>query len=168
MKGFIVILLVAIIFFASIASVFARSGCCSHHNGVCGCGCCDGTPLSDTCAPYYPECNNAGSNNTVPANNTNIYTAPVYVVPTNTPILPTATPIPPTDTPTPTNTPIPTNSPTPIVNSQNTTKEVAGANTSSNNNTALTILVLLALAGIIGGIYFKNKKNKSKISPDNL
>ncbi len=34
----------------------ARSGCCSHHGGVCGCGCCDGTGLSATCAPYYPEC----------------------------------------------------------------------------------------------------------------
>lgn len=38
-------------------SVEARSGCCSHHGGVCGCGCCDGTPLSATCAPYYPSCN---------------------------------------------------------------------------------------------------------------
>jgi hypothetical protein len=36
--------------------LFARSGCCSHHQGVCGCGCCDGSPLSSTCAPYYPEC----------------------------------------------------------------------------------------------------------------
>ena len=35
---------------------FARSGCCSHHGGVCGCGCCDGTGLSAKCAPYYPEC----------------------------------------------------------------------------------------------------------------
>lgn len=34
----------------------ARSGCCSHHGGVCGCGCCDGSGLSATCAPYYPEC----------------------------------------------------------------------------------------------------------------
>ena len=25
--------------------------------GVCGCGCCDGSSLSATCAPYYPECN---------------------------------------------------------------------------------------------------------------
>jgi hypothetical protein len=51
-------------------SISARSGCCSHHGGVCGCGCCDGTSLSATCAPYYPECNSA------PA-----YTppAPVYV-----------------------------------------------------------------------------------------
>ncbi len=31
----------------------ARSGCCSWHGGVCGYGCCDGTPLSDICAPYY-------------------------------------------------------------------------------------------------------------------
>lgn len=38
---------------------FARSGCCSHHGGVCGCGCCDGTDLSATCAPYYPQCNRA-------------------------------------------------------------------------------------------------------------
>lgn len=41
----------------SVQIVEARSGCCSHHDGVCGCGCCDGTPLSATCAPYYPECN---------------------------------------------------------------------------------------------------------------
>ena len=34
----------------------ARSGCCSHHSGVCGCRCCDGTLLSATCAPYYPQC----------------------------------------------------------------------------------------------------------------
>lgn len=37
--------------------VYARSGCCSHHGGVCGCGCCDGSPLSVTCSPYYPNCN---------------------------------------------------------------------------------------------------------------
>lgn len=37
--------------------VDARSGCCSHHGGVCGCGCCDGSSLSATCAPYYPSCN---------------------------------------------------------------------------------------------------------------
>jgi len=38
-------------------SAEARSGCCSHHGGVCGCECCDGTSLSATCAPYYPSCN---------------------------------------------------------------------------------------------------------------
>lgn len=46
--------------------VLARSGCCSWHGGVCsyqcpygggtGYGCCDGTPLSSTCAPYYSSC----------------------------------------------------------------------------------------------------------------
>lgn len=34
----------------------ARRGCCSGHSGVCGCACCDGTPLSAKCAPYYPNC----------------------------------------------------------------------------------------------------------------
>ena len=34
----------------------ARQGCCSYRGGVCGCGCCDGSPLSSTCAPYYPGC----------------------------------------------------------------------------------------------------------------
>ncbi len=38
-------------------TALARSGCCSHHGGVCGCGCCDGSSLSATCAPYYPSCN---------------------------------------------------------------------------------------------------------------
>lgn len=37
-------------------SAEARSGCCSHHGGVCGCMCCDGSSLSVKCAPYYPEC----------------------------------------------------------------------------------------------------------------
>jgi hypothetical protein len=41
----------------------ARSGCCSHHGGVCGCGCCDGTSLSATCAPYYPECSSSSASN---------------------------------------------------------------------------------------------------------
>lgn len=39
----------------------ARRGCCSHHGGVCGCSCCDGKPLSNKCAPYYPECNGSSS-----------------------------------------------------------------------------------------------------------
>ena len=52
------------IFLLIIAIVFplvtdARSGCCSHHGGVCGCSCCDGTSLSATCAPYYPQCSRA-------------------------------------------------------------------------------------------------------------
>ncbi len=41
----------------------ARSGCCSHHGGVVGCSCGDGTPLSAKCAPYYPSCNNSSEAN---------------------------------------------------------------------------------------------------------
>ncbi len=57
-----------IVMFSLLASCFsfvsnsqARSGCCSHHGGVCGCGCCDGTSLSATCAPYYPSCGSSAS-----------------------------------------------------------------------------------------------------------
>jgi hypothetical protein len=91
-----------ITFFLSPSKVFARSGCCSHHGGVCGCGCCDGSSLSSTCAPYYPECG-GGS----------------IFIPTSTPkpiFIPTATPTPkPTSTPkpTPTSSPKPTAIPTP-------------------------------------------------------
>jgi len=55
--GFLLILILLFLFvFAYFNQVDARSGCCSWHGGVCGCGCCDGTPLSATCAPYYPGC----------------------------------------------------------------------------------------------------------------
>jgi len=58
MKKIASILFIFLFFsFFLVNSVEARSGCCSHHGGVCGCGCCDGTPLSATCAPYYPSCN---------------------------------------------------------------------------------------------------------------
>ena len=55
-KIFYIVTFLIIILGAS-KSVMARSGCCSHHGGVCGCGCCDGTSLSTACAPYYPNCN---------------------------------------------------------------------------------------------------------------
>jgi hypothetical protein len=45
---------------AIVAPAWAHSGCCSHHGGVCGCSCCDGTALSATCAPYYPGCGSGG------------------------------------------------------------------------------------------------------------
>ncbi|MFH0772940.1 MAG: hypothetical protein V1922_01365 [bacterium] len=84
-------------------TIDARSGCCSWHGGVCGCRCCDGTPLSATCAPYYPGCSGGGQ--IVPTQVEQIYSPP-----TNTPKpLPTSTPYPtyikPTSIPIPTNTP---------------------------------------------------------------
>ena len=56
MKKISVTLLFAIFFLTPLGMAEARSGCCSHHGGVCGCGCCDGSSLSAKCAPYYPEC----------------------------------------------------------------------------------------------------------------
>lgn len=58
-------------------SIDARSGCCSWHGGVCGCQCCDGTPLSSTCLPYYPECGGGG-----------FYNPPSYDYPSYTPSIP--------------------------------------------------------------------------------
>jgi len=58
MKKLILLLFICLSFFLLTNTAEARSGCCSHHGGVCGCGCCDGTSLSTTCAPYYPSCNN--------------------------------------------------------------------------------------------------------------
>ena len=46
-----------------IISVEAHQGCCSWHGGVCGCQCCDDSPFSDKCAPYYPECSTNSSVN---------------------------------------------------------------------------------------------------------
>ncbi len=55
-------------------TALAHSGCCSSHGGVVGCGCGDGSPLSATCAPYYPECSNGGSTNQTPSYSTPSYT----------------------------------------------------------------------------------------------
>lgn len=94
--------------------VEARSGCCSHHGGVCGCGCCDGTGLSSTCAPYYPECN-GGSAPMVQQ----VVTQPT-AIPTKRPVttrVPTKVP---TRILTATNTPTPTVTPTNIPTKQET------------------------------------------------
>jgi Fibronectin type III domain len=54
------IFLFFILLLSTYAIASARSGCCSSHGGVCGCSCCDGTPLSATCLPYYPNCGGGG------------------------------------------------------------------------------------------------------------
>jgi hypothetical protein len=56
MKKSILVLFSLTIILGSTNIASAHSGCCSHHGGVCGCGCCDGSGLSATCLPYYPEC----------------------------------------------------------------------------------------------------------------
>lgn len=56
MKKLTCVFFLTIFLFGVESSANARQGCCSRHGGVCGCQCCDGTPLSAKCAPYYPDC----------------------------------------------------------------------------------------------------------------
>lgn len=59
MKKLLLLLIFSILCFSFIYPFHTASawpGCCSHHGGVCGCHCCDGTSLSTTCAPHYPQC----------------------------------------------------------------------------------------------------------------
>ncbi len=97
-------------------NIEARSGCCSHHGGVCGCRCCDGSSFSSTCAPYYPSCNSTQV--ITQPTSTPRPTATPTKKPTSTPTRipsPTNTPIIPTVTQTPTPTENPTNIPTPEI-----------------------------------------------------
>ena len=98
----------------------ARSGCCSHHGGVCGCGCCDGTSLSSTCAPYYPSCNKAYIAPTTTITVQSITTTIIPVTTTTTIGIPTTTStiIPPTTT-----TAIIRKDPPAIVKKQNTLRQ---------------------------------------------
>jgi hypothetical protein len=48
------LILSVLVLIVIIGTADARRGCCSHHGGVCGCACCDGTPLSAVCAD--PNC----------------------------------------------------------------------------------------------------------------
>ncbi len=52
----VVLVLILIGLLALNPTAYSRRGCCSHHGGVCGCRCCDGTSLSAKCSPYYPNC----------------------------------------------------------------------------------------------------------------
>lgn len=99
----------AFFFFNSFSFVEARRDCCFHHGGVYGCFCCDGTPLSSTCLPYYPQCLNNNKQT-----QEEIYIPKYQIQPINTPIiLPTNTPIPTsTSSPTPKLTPTLTQTPT--------------------------------------------------------
>lgn len=163
MKRFTVSLFVLCFFFlSSSVPLFAHSGCCSHHNGVCGCGCCDGSPLSAICAPYYPSCSNT---NTAPADSgsdsttTNTYTAPVYSSPTNTPIplVPTHTPTPsPTWTQTPTLKATPTVTPLPPTNTPTATPQVPtaavlGASTIHGNLLLTYLFIIIGSYTLVGG-----------------
>ena len=152
-------------------NIEARSGCCSHHGGICGCGCCDGTGLSATCAPYYPECSGARTIQIIQPTNTPrptlVPTKRPTAVPTKIPtIIPTNTPtITPTITPTltPTIEPIkkeefsPTSTPQPQVLGETNTKPTEPA-------TAKDFIIFFSILGLLGfGIYKLFIKIKNKI-----
>lgn len=125
--------------FLFVNPVFARRGCCSHHRGVCtytcpdgvniGYCCCDGSPLSAKCAPYYPKC-------------------PTKSTPTSTPQpkpSPTPSPLPtskPTSSPTPTLSPTLTLSPSPTPS-----PEVLGEKTAPSEIGWLALLLLPIAVG---------------------
>lgn len=144
MKKLIFLLVLAILaLFLLPNNVNARSGCCSHHGGVCGCGCCDGTSLSTTCAPYYPECSR-------PAYTAPVATKkPVVIVP----IVTTA----------------PTKKPTPIpevksITTVSTNKPVVESKTVTNNKMGWgDLITALSLGGLVylGIKYKSNNKNNA-------
>jgi len=132
--------------------IYSRSGCCSHHGGVCGCGCCDGSPLSSTCAPYYPECSRP------------VYIAPTAAkvpVPTNTPILTTPTAPKPTITPTlvPTQTPTLTPTAEPEVKSAFTKSDlIPTLQPEKAELSTKDIFAVLGLFSFMGGIIWVSLK----------
>lgn len=136
-------------------NIEARSGCCSHHGGVCGCRCCDGSSLSATCAPYYPSC---GSTTTI------IKT----VQPTSTPrptLIPTRIP---TIVPTLKPTTLPTSTPTEIVISKTPTiiniepTVVVPLKSTNSSSSDGSIGGLIVLGGLGFGGYKLVKKFKNK------
>lgn len=114
MKNVYVVSIAVAFFFVSVSMVEARSGCCSHHGGVCGCGCCDGTSLSTTCAPYYPQCNAP------------VINPKVFKTPTSTP-KPTDTPKPSMKALSPISSPIAQSTNTSDTKSDNWTTAIVGS-----------------------------------------
>ncbi len=150
------ILVFLILLLVSTRLTLARSGCCSHHGGVRndGCGCNDGTPLSETCAPYYTcTANTNPTNSTVIPRIDQTTTQPVYTS------IPTAIPTP-TNTPTPTTEP--TSTPTPEVKgtSIQPTPPVDRADASSGS--FIPGLFGLGVLGGLGYLVWKRIKHKGK------
>lgn len=155
MKKVLIALALVTLVFSSPKPVLARSGCCSHHGGVCGCGCCDGTGLSDTCAPYYPECSQP------------VYVAPIATITHATPKPATPKPtIRPTDTPEPTLTPTPTPTSVPEVQGASVEASPSPTPTTSGSNTFGYGVLAVVVAGIV---YIYKRVNKKEVSqlPEN-
>jgi len=142
----VLIALTPLLFFSFLLPkiVVARSGCCSHHGGVCSCSCCDGSPLSNTCAPYYPECSQ-----------------PVYIAPITTKAPAIYTPTPRSINPP---TPEPTSTPEPEVKGESINITPTPAGVTETTSTGSTVAELFAL-GVLGGLgYLGWKKIKAKFN----
>ncbi len=147
MKNVYASLLAFVLFVFSVNIAEARSGCCSHHGGVCGCGCCDGTSLSTTCAPYYPQCNGPISTPKPTPKPTSIPTPNPSPKPTST-----STPSPlPTVSLSPKNVVVPTSPPT-----------AQGSSTSESGSNNSMTAILASLLGV--GAYRLVTKGKTKAS----
>jgi hypothetical protein len=102
MKKLFIITISLVLFAISATPTYAHSGCCSHHGGVSGCGCADGSPLSQTCAPYYPECS-TGAAQTAPQTQTApvVYSTPKPYIPVTRTVKTVQKKVKPTATPKP-------------------------------------------------------------------
>jgi hypothetical protein len=146
------LLLLAVFLFVGLQPVIARSGCCSHHGGVSsdGCGCNDGTPLSDTCAPYYVCTANTNSQ------------APAVQSTEIPPTVPTKV-APPTSTPSPTTLP----TPSPAVKGVSTKAPQAPVNVAGDSSGGNPIPGLFGL-GVVGGLGYlawRKIKNRGQKNP---
>lgn len=85
LKSVVLAILFFLTFLLNYSISEARSGCCSHHGGVCGCWCCDWSDLSAKCAPYYPECSTSSDSYTTTseANTYSTQEPSTYTVPVN-------------------------------------------------------------------------------------
>lgn len=121
----------------------ARSGCCSSHGGVCGCGCCDGTGLSATCAPYYPSCNSSQT-----------YTPPVktYVAPV---------PATPKTTTAPTQTAPASTSPSAKTNAQPVIVTDSSKKSNTSDDNLLGTGIAIGAIGVGGLAWYLNKKKNN-------
>lgn len=155
-----ILLIILILFLITISNATAHPG----RTDSSGCHTCRTNCPSWGLSYGEYHCHNGGSAPTQQAQPTSVpikinTPTPNKVIntPTNMPVQLTTTPYP-TNTLSPTMIPNPTDTPSPISNLQNTTQEVAGESTSADNNVGLITLALIAISGVVGGIYFKNRK----------
>lgn len=141
MKRIIIVFLIGSMFPLKIFA--APNKCCSKHAGLCGCECCDGSPLDHKCTPYYSLCNKFDSNNffRIP---TNILKPSITSTPLPTPF--------PSGTPFPTAISYPTDIEEPILPTPLPTMSVLGETTYTYKRRLLLVMCIPFLGMILGGV----------------